>query len=90
MSEVKVQQAVLIDEWLQVESYQKSLASHTPKPPRDDGEYSVFLFYFIFFFLNFMRDTCTIADELVLCVCVCVCVCAFFSFRMPGWLGHIM
>jgi hypothetical protein len=37
VSEVKVQQAVLIDEWLQVESYQKSLASHTPKPPRDDA-----------------------------------------------------
>ena len=41
VSEVKVRRAVLIDEWLQVESYQKTLASHTPKPPRDDGGYSV-------------------------------------------------
>ncbi|CAI8058549.1 Ectopic P granules protein 5 homolog, partial [Geodia barretti] len=37
VSEVKVRRAVLIDEWLQVESYQKTLASHTPKPPRDDA-----------------------------------------------------
>ena len=42
LSEVKVRQTQLIEEWLQVESYQKTLASHTPKLPRDDGEESFF------------------------------------------------
>ena len=39
LSEVKGRQAELVEEWLQVESYQKTLASHTPKPARDDGEW---------------------------------------------------
>ena len=36
--EVKAQQVILVEEWLKVESYQKTLPSHTPKSTPDNGE----------------------------------------------------
>ena len=36
--EVKAQQVILVEEWFKVESYQKTLPSHTPKSTPDNGE----------------------------------------------------
>ena len=57
--EVKGQQMELVEEWLQVESYQKMLPSHTPTNTPDDG----------------VCVCVCVCVRARVCVCVCVCVC---------------
>ena len=41
LAEVRGQQAGLVKEWQQVESYQKTLATHTPRQHRDEGGWAL-------------------------------------------------